>query len=207
MKHDIIVVGAGGHAKVCIELLRAMGEQVAYCVGSADSAPACVGVPVLCGDEHLALLREQGYGRIFIALGSNKLRLKLAAVATGLGYELVNAVSPHAVVSPSARLGAGIAVMAGAVINAEASIGDLAIINTGTSIDHDCVIGAGAHIAPQGALAGNVRVGAASFLGVGCKVIPEMRIGDNVTVGAGAVVVRDIGDGATAVGVPAKRIK
>ena len=207
MKPAIVVIGAGGHAKVCIELLRAMGEQVDFCVGSPGSAPSCVGVTVLYGDEHLARLFADGYRRIFIALGANRRRVTLARIATELGYELVNAVSPHAVVSPSARLGSGIAIMAGAVINAEVAIDDLAIINTGASIDHDCVIGAGAHIAPQSALAGNVHVGAASFLGVGCKVNPDMRIGDDVTIGSGAVVICDIADGATAVGVPARRIK
>jgi len=207
MRQEIVVVGAGGHAKVCIELLRAMGEPVAFCVGTLDSPASCVGVPVLFGDEHLGRLRAEGYHRAFIALGPNRLRMKLARMATALGFELVNAISPRAVVSSSARLGAGIAIMAGAVINAEASIGDLAIINTGASIDHDCVIDAGAHIAPQSALAGKVHVGTATFLGIGCKVIPEVRIGSNATIGAGAVVVNNIDDGATAVGMPAKRIK
>lgn len=203
----IIMVGASGHAKVCIELLRAMGDEVAVCVGADDSPASCLGVPVVYGDDHLARLRAEGYTRAFIAIGANRLRVKLGHLAAGLGYTLVNAVSPYAVVSPSARLGAGIAVMAGAIINAEAEIGDLAIINTGASIDHDCDIGAGAHIAPQCALAGNVQVGAGAFLGVGCKVVPDRRIGVRAIVGAGSVVISDIHDDATAVGVPARQIK
>lgn len=203
----IVMVGAAGHAKVCIELLRAMGEEVAFCVGGGDSAASCLGVQVLYGDEHLARLRAEGYTRAFIAVGANRVRVKLGHLAVGLGYTLVNAVSPHAVVSPSAQVGAGIAVMAGAIINAEAQIGDLAIINTGASIDHDCVVGAGAHVAPQCALAGNVQVGAGAFLGVGCKVVPDRRIGASAMVGAGSVVISDIPDGATAVGVPARQIK
>jgi UDP-perosamine 4-acetyltransferase len=207
MKQEIVVVGAGGHAKVCIELLRAMGKQVAFCVGSSDSPAACLGVPVLLGDEHLVSLKNEGYGQVFIAIGSNGLRLKLGQAAVDLGYTLVNAISPQAVISPSAQLGQGIAVMAGAVINAEASVGDLAIINTGASVDHDCVIGAGVHIAPQCALAGNVNVGRASFLGVGCKVIPDIIIGDRAIIGAGGVVIYNVDDNATSVGVPARRIK
>lgn len=203
----VVVVGAGGHAKVCIELLQAMGHAVAYCVGAEDSPAHCVGVPVLRGDAHLAALAAQGYTRAFIAIGNNRVRVKLADTALALGFELVNAISPRAVVSPSARLGRGVAVMAGALINADSTIGDLAIINTGASIDHDGVIGAGAHVAPQSALAGNVEVGAQAFLGVGCKVIPNIRIGAGATLGAGSVVIADVADGATAVGVPAKQIK
>lgn len=203
MKTGIVVVGDSGHAKVCIELLLAMGHLVDVCVG-VTGAKHCVGLPVLQGDDHLATLRQQGYRHVFIAVGSNRARMRLAALTQNLGYELVNAVSPHAIVSPSAVLGQGIAVMAGAVLNAEARVGDLTIVNTGTTIDHDCHIGQAVHLAPQCALAGNVRIGDRSFLGVGCKVLPEIGIGQDVTLGAGAVVVRDIPDGARAVGVPAR---
>jgi UDP-perosamine 4-acetyltransferase len=206
MSLGIVVVGAGGHAKVCIELLQAMGESVAYCVGGTDSPDRCVGVPVLKGDAHLENLRKSGYSRLFIAIGSNAVRMRLSAVAAEEGYHLVNAISPRAVVSPTARLGVGIAVMAGAIINAESEIDDLAIINTGATVDHDCRIGKAAHIAPQTALAGNVTVGSLSFLGVGSKVIPGIEIGRQVTVGAGGVVISNIQDGATVVGIPARSI-
>lgn len=204
MKPEIIVAGAGGHAKVCIELLRAMGESVAYCVGVSDSPESCLGVPVLRGDENLGHLRSKGYHRAYVAVGSNSLRARLAAHCDGQGYHLVNAISPHATISPSAKLGRGVAVMAGAIINAESVIEDFAIINTGATVDHDCRVGQAAHIAPQCALAGNVTVGKQSFLGVGCKVIPWVNIGDRVAVGAGAVVIRDIESDVTAIGVPAR---
>lgn len=200
----VVVIGAGGHAKVCIEILRSAGETVAYCIGTNDAPPHCLNVDVLLGDHHLAHLREQGYHRVFVAIGSNALRDRLANLALKQGYDLINAVSSHAIISPSAALGRGIAVMPGAVINAESFIHDLAIINTGATIDHDCRIGRATHIAPQSALAGTVTVGTRSFLGIGCRVIPNIHIGDCVTVGAGAVVVQDLPSNVTAVGIPAK---
>jgi UDP-perosamine 4-acetyltransferase len=205
MKDAVIVVGASGHAKVCIELLRAMGREVAFCVG-AGQASECLGVPVLSGDEHLAHLRGQGYADLFVAVGANGARRRLAALAREKGFRLVSAISPHAIISPSARLGAGVAIMAGAVLNAECMVGDLAIINTGATVDHDCRIGVATHVAPQCGLAGNVSVGDETFLGIGCKVIPEIRIGSNVVVGAGGVIVRDIPDGSLAVGVPTRAL-
>lgn len=204
MRSEVIVIGAGGHAKVCIESLRASGEKVAFCVGASDSPEWCVGVPVLKGDENLAHLRSKGYSRVFAAIGSNGLRDHLSALAIELGYHLINAINPWAVISPSATLGVGIAVMAGAVINAEAVIGDLAIINTGATVDHDCRIGKAVHIGPQCALAGTVTVGSHSFLGIGCKVVGGIEIGEKVTIGAGGVVLSGIESGATAVGVPAR---
>lgn len=206
MKSEVIVVGAGGHAKVCIELLLAQGDKVAYCVGNPDSPDKCLGIPVLKSDDHLPALLKEGYERVFIAIGSNPLRNKLAKKATEMGYQLVNAISPVAMVSPSARLGVGIAIMAGAVINAEATISDLCIVNTGATIDHDCVIGLAVHIAPQCALAGNVNVGNLSFVGIGSKIVPEIQIGESVMVGAGSVIISNVGSSTTVVGVPAKAI-
>ena len=192
---DVIVLGSSGHAKVCIELLRAGGHAVAYCIGAPDSGPSCLGVPVLHGDEHLKGLRSRGYERVFVAIGANGLRQRLAAFATDLGFHLVNAITPQAVVSPTARLGSGVAIMAGAVINADCTIGDLAIINTLASVDHDGFIGNAAHVAPHCGLAGNVTVGERSFLGIGSKVIPEVTIGADVTAAAGSLIVTHIAPG------------
>ena len=106
MSKGIVVVGAGGHAKVCIEILRAMGETVDFCIASQSGVTQCLGVDILDGDEHIERLRDRGYGRAFVALGSNGLRVKLARHMQALGYTLVNAVSPQAIISPSvARAG------------------------------------------------------------------------------------------------------
>ena len=204
MNKPLVVVGAGGHAKVVIEILQAAGSTISYCVGSSDATNECLGIPVLKGDVWLETLYGRGYSRVFIGIGSNQLRLKLADLARNIGYELVNAVSPSAIISPSAKIGVGVAVMAGAVINAEAEIGDLAIINTGATIDHNCSIGQAVHIAPQSALAGTVLVNEGAFLGIGCRIIPNICIGEWSVIGAGAVVVRNIPKNVTAVGIPAK---
>ena len=203
----VIVVGAGGHAKVCIEILRASGFYVDFCVGQDDSPETCLGIPVLKGNEHLASLAGRGYSWIFVAIGANRTRERLAAEALELGYELVNAISPHAVVSPSAKLGKGIAVMPGAVIQAEAAVEDLAIINTGSTVDHDCTIRKTAHLGPHCALAGNAVIGPRCLLGTGTTVIPGVVIGDDAVIGAGGVVISDIPAGSTAVGVPARIVK
>lgn len=206
-KNDVIVVGAGGHAKVCIDSLRAMGLHVAYCVGTDPSVRQCLGIDILIGDEQLNALRSTGYSKAFIAIGANKLRQKLATKAIEQGFTLVNAIHPHAIISPSATIGSGVAVMAGAIVNADCIIGDLAIINTGATVDHDCQIACAAHIAPQCALAGGVIVGEHAFLGVGTKVIPTIKIGRNAVVGAGSVVINSIDADTVCVGVPATIIK
>jgi UDP-perosamine 4-acetyltransferase len=203
----VVVLGASGHAKVSIELLRAAGLAVDYCIGASGDAARCLDVPVLHGDEHLTRLRDKGYQKAFIAIGANALRQHLATGVTKLGFRLVNAVSPHAVIAPTARIGAGVAVMAGAVINADSVIGDLAIVNTLASVDHDGVIGEAVHIAPHTGLAGNVTIGARSFLGIGCKVIPQITIGNDVIAAAGSVIVTNIDSNSRIAGVPAKAMR
>jgi UDP-perosamine 4-acetyltransferase len=200
----VVLLGAGGHAKVVIEAFRAVGDTVAHCIGGSADPETLLGVPVIHDENELARLRSEGFQRAFVAIGSNKVRDKLGAKLEALGFELVSIIHPRAWFSPSARMGRGAVVMAGSVVNACAVIGDLAIINTGATVDHDCVIGRCVHVAPQCALAGCVSVGERAMLGVGAKVIPGIRIGADATVGAGSVVVRDVNDAALVMGVPAR---
>jgi UDP-perosamine 4-acetyltransferase len=203
----VVIIGTGGHAKVVIELIRAEAKyQIKGCTGLGESGFVLGDVPILGTDSVLPALLVNGAKKAFVAIGDNYLRLRLLGQLSELGFELINAVSPHAVVSPSATLGRGIAIMAGAIINASTQIGDGAIINTNAGVDHDCRIGSGAHIGPGSALAGNVEIGCESFLGAGTCVIPGVRVGSRAIVGAGSVVVRDLPDNVTALGVPARII-
>jgi len=192
---------------VCIENLRAFGLEVDFCVDYDKKIDHCVGVKVIHGDENLADLRSKGYSRVFVAVGNNVLRTRLSESVITMGYEMVNAIHPSAVISPSATLGYGIAIMAGVIINANVSVGSLSIINTGAVIEHGCKIGRSVHVAPLSALAGNVSVGEMSNLGIGSRAIPGVSIGRHVTLGAGAVVIGDIADGLTCVGMPARPLQ
>lgn len=201
----VVLIGAGGHAKVVLEAIRAAGLYAP--AGFTDIDPACrdlLGLARLGGDEALPRLRADGIAHAIVALGGNALRRRVAEMVRGLGFTLVNAISPAAAVSPSARLGQGIAVMAGAVVNADSDIADLVIVNTRAAVDHDCRIGRAAHLAPGCTLAGGVTVGAEALVGTGAAVIPGVTIGDGAVIGAGAAVVRNIPAGATALGVPAR---
>lgn len=204
MTTGVVIIGGGGHAKVVIESLRASGETVAAIVDADPTPRAVLGVPVIGDDLALADLRGQGLSKLFVAIGDNRLREKLGRKARELGFTLVNAIHTSAVISPTARLGEGVAVMAGVAINADSRIGELAIINTGAIVDHDCDLGAACHLGPAAALAGGVTLGERAFLGVGARAIPGVTIGADAIVGAGGVVVRDLPDAVVAVGVPAR---
>lgn len=201
----VLLVGAGGHAKVVIELFRASDRYTPAGLIAQDSTSiSLLGVPILGCDADLPRLRASGLTHVFVAIGDNQRRLSMGYQLADMGFSIVNAISPAAIVSPSVRLGFGIAIMSGGIVNAEAQIGNFAIVNTGASVDHDCRIGEGAHLAPATALAGNVTAERLAFMGVGSTAVPGVRIGESAIVGAGACVLHDIPAGATAWGVPAR---
>jgi UDP-perosamine 4-acetyltransferase len=208
LRDKLVIIGSGGHAKVVIDILRnADGFSLIGCTDPSNDRMTVMGLPVLGDDSVLERLHKEGVKHAFVALGDNRLRQERADHALSLGFELVNAVSGWSCIAPSVKLGRDIAVMPGAVVNADSVVGDNVIINTGVTVDHDCVLGSGVHLAPGCNLAGNVTVGRNAFLGTGCKVIPKISIGEGSTIGAGSVVIRDIPDNSVAYGVPAKVVR
>lgn len=201
----VILIGAGGHAKVCIEAFREQGlyEPVA-CIDPNTQADYVLGVFVDRNEDGLESYLAKGLKWAFVAIGHNPLRAKLALDLRKSGFQLPNAISQRARVSPSATLGHGILIMPGAVINAESDIGDFCIVNTNAVVEHDCRVGIACHVAPGSVLGGRVRLEDEVFIGTGASVIPNLAIGKGATVGAGAAVVSNIDANVTVVGVPAR---
>jgi len=200
----VYVIGGGGHAKVVISTLRAMGASLK---GVLDDSPRLrgleiAGVPVLGPIE---LLADQTTPSAIIAVGSNAFRRQTALKFPHVRW--VCALHPTAVIDPSVMIGAGSVVFAGAVLQVDVRLGDHVIVNTGATVDHDGTLHDYTHLAPGVHLAGNVTVAEGAFVGVATAVIPGRRIGPWATVGAGAVVVRDLPANVTAVGTPARTIK
>ena len=204
----IVVVGAGGHARSVCDVLLQMGvHEIVGLVDPADKG-GFFDIPLL-GDDNLleSIFRQKKAQGAFVAMGSNNARKRLIHQLSEFGYEIVQAISPHAIVSSYASIGRGTVVMAGAIINACAKIGEGCIINTNASIDHDDAIGDYCHIAPGATICGFVSVGSGSFIGAGATIIDRISVGEDVMLGAGSVAIHDIPSNRTAVGVPAKIIK
>lgn len=204
----ILVVGAGGHARVIVDILRQNDEYEVAGLIDSDASKSFWGIPVLGGDNDLTKICQMGEIKYaFVALGDGRLREKVTKKVLSAGFKLVNVVSQNAIVSKHVQLKKGIAIMPGAVINADVKIENGCIINTNSSVDHEGYIGEYTHIAPGCAISGKVRIGKHCLLGTGSRVIDQVYIGDDTIVGAGAVVVRNLQGSCTAVGVPAKIIK
>lgn len=204
MRKKVIIIGAGGHAKVIIEILKADVEyELIGCTDVKGKGDPVLGLQILGDDSILPDLYRKGITFAFVAIGDNQLRQKIARNAKEIGFELINAISFSSYIAGSSILGEGIAIMPGASLTAEVVIHDYAIINTGSSIDHESIIGESAHIAPGCNLSGKVVVGEGTFLGTGTSVIDGISIGSWSIVGAGSVVVKDFPDRCIGFGVPA----
>jgi sugar O-acyltransferase (sialic acid O-acetyltransferase NeuD family) len=196
----VLVIGAGGHAKVVIATLQAAGRVVraAFDDDAARHGGCVLGVPI-AGPVDAA----QNYRGLeaLVAIGDNRTR---RAMVERLSLRWATAIHPQAVVHASARLGPGTVVFAGAVIQPDACIGAHVIVNTAATVDHDCSVGDFSHLAPGAHLGGNVSVGRGVFLGIGAVVLPNLALGDAAVAGGGAVVVGDVAASVVVAGVPAR---
>lgn len=211
-KNKLVGVGAGGHAKVMIEIIRQIGgyDLIGLLEKNKKLWGATVsGVPVLGGDDLLRKIYKEGIHQVFIGVGSvgdATLRKKLYLTVHEAGFKIINVIHPKAIVSPSVKLGKGFIMMAGAIANADTQFGNNVIVNTGAIVEHGCVIGDHVHIASGARLASTVHVGEGSHIGLGASIKQSVRIGKNVVVGAGAVVIEDVPSCVVVAGVPARVI-
>ncbi|NEW08522.1 acetyltransferase [Paenibacillus sp. SYP-B3998] len=202
------IVGAGGHAKVVTDLLRRTNRNMRFVYLSADAS--CTGyedMPCYLDSEPSYRSLRSSVEGWHVAIGNTLIRKRKTEWMLANGLLLINAIHDRSVCAEQSEIGIGSSVMAGAVVNPFAVIGQGCIINTASSVDHDCVIESFVNIGPGCRLSGSVRVAQLSDLGAGTVVIPGVSIGEHCVIGAGAVVISDIPDYSLAVGVPARVIK
>ncbi len=210
MNRPVIVIGAGGHSHVLLDVLLVSGAQLLGLVdANTDLAGEAIrGVPIL-GDDGIIYGYDPDNIVLVNGIGSSRstdLRRSLYDRFVSEGYRFVNTIHPSAVISSTVGLKAGVQIMAGAILQPNALIEENVLVNTGVIIDHDCRIGAHVHLAPGVTLSGSVSVGARSHIGTGAVVVQGVQIGSGVLVAAGAVVVHDVRDGQHVMGVPAREV-
>lgn len=191
----LILLGAGGHAKVLLSLINALNLPVAGVFApELQGQPLWRGVPVLGNGEDLSRFNPQQY-QLVNGIGKkvgDTNRQRIFKHYHQQGYLFATLIHPQAWVDESAYLDEGVQVMAGAIIQADARIGCNVIINTHASVDHDCVVEDHVHIAPGAVLCGNVHIGHDAFIASGAHIIPGVRIAAESIIGAGASVVRSV---------------
>ena len=211
--YAIIVIGAGGHARVVADALLCAGAKV---IGFTDADPAAwgrthFGLPVLGGDDVLsdydaaAVRLANGLGMVD-ARGS-ALRRRVQDNLMLRGWSFISVLHPSAVVSPRAQLATDVQVLAGAVVQPGASIAAGAVVNSRAVIEHDVLIGGWAHVAPGAVVCGDVRIGEHAHVGAGATIRQGVHVGDRCLIGIGSAVVSDQAASTIVAGVPARPLK
>lgn len=208
-----VLIGAGGHALSVLEAVRSVSELDIVGIVDADKHPpgyTVGGVPVVGQDSDLPDLLAAGVSYFLLGIGSigpATNRRKVAERVRAMGFEPLTVVHKSAVVSSSAKLGAGCQILAGAVVGPQVNLAEGVIVNTGAIVEHDSVLGSYSHVASGAVLAGSVRVGSCVHIGAGSVVRQSITIADQVVVGIGSAVVKDVPYGAVIAGVPAEALR
>lgn len=202
----LVIIGASGHRRVAADVARRRGYREIVFLDDNRELRNCGKYPVIgTAADFRRLVDEMRIpSEFFVAVGNAGIREALQKKLEYAGGTPVTLVHPDAVIGDEVRIGAGSVMMAGAVINPGTVIGGGCIINTSSSVDHDCMLGDYVHIAVGAHVAGSVRIGDRVWIGAGATVSNGVCICSGCTIGAGAVVIKDIGEQGTYVGVPAR---
>lgn len=200
---DVIIIGAGGHAKVIADIVLCQGHHVLGFLDDRPEATGAYGIPVL---GKVADYIHYPHARFLIGIGSAAVRQKLAKKLEGVTWH--TAIHPTAVISRlGVSIGEGTVVMANAVISPGTRIGTHCIINSAAVVEHDNDIRDYVHISVGAKTAGTVTIGDSTWVGIGATVSNGLTVCGDCMIGAGAVIVKDIDAPGTYVGIPARRIK
>ena len=205
MKDKLIIIGASGHGKVVADIAIKMNKWQSIVFLDDDQAiKISIGLEVIGKTADAFTYKDEA--DFFVAIGNNAVREKVQEKLIEDGLNVVSLIHPSAVIGTDVEIGIGSVVMAGVVANSSTRIGKGCIINTSSSLDHDNVIEDYVHISPGVRTAGSVEIGKRTWVGIGSVISNNVNICSGCKVGAGAVVVKDITEPGTYVGVPVRRV-
>jgi len=190
--HEIILIGAGGHARSCIDVIELSNQfKIVGLVEKVDkTGQKNLGYPIIGIDDDLPELRQK-YRYALVTVGQIKspdVRMRLFSRLQELNFHMPPIISPRAYISKHAQIGDGTIVMHDAIVNANARIGKNCIVNSKALIEHDAKVGDHCHIATAAILNGDVSVGNKSFIGSGVVSRQSISIGSNCVIGAGVLI-------------------
>lgn len=204
MSKSVVIIGASGHGKVIADIIVNSDDKVLGFLDDADDVQGkkIIGFPVLGKIADYDNYRDCEF---VIAIGNPYIREK---ISNELPVKWYTAIHPTAVISSlDVEIGEGTVIMANAVVNPSARIGKHCIINTGAIVEHDNILEDYVHLSPNVTLAGIVKVGKSTHIGAGSCTKQVINIASDCVIGAGSVIVKDITESGTYVGVPARKIK
>jgi sugar O-acyltransferase (sialic acid O-acetyltransferase NeuD family) len=205
--YPVVLLGAGGHASVLIDILRENKQTIAGVITPVSPTSIIFSdIKQYNSDDDLGIFSVNRYA-VVVAIGAqpdDRKRINIINMLLEKGYSFKSVLSQRAIISQNASLGLGVQILPGAIINAGASIGQHVVVNSRAVIEHDCIVDDFCHIAPGAVLCGGVCIAKHVFIGAGAVVLPGVNIGSNSIIGANALVDKDIPDNTTLYGCRGK---
>lgn len=201
-----MILGAGGHAKVCAEVAEEMStwDSIEFLddskVGNTLLSHLVVGTI-----DQMKHYKTSHF--FFVGIGDNTIRNKFYNDLLNDQFNMASLVSPSSLISRNAKINNGCLIMPGVIVNSGATIGENVIVNTGVIVEHDCNIMSHSHLSPGVILSGGVSVGNNVWIGSGAVVNHSIRICDEVTIGSNSTVIRDVDKKGTYAGSPLRKIR
>lgn len=200
-KKQLLILGAGGHGRVISDIAAAVGCY--YSIKYLDDREV-PGLPVVGRiADYVKYLDEADF---VVAIGSNSVRERIQNEMTAAGASIATLIHPSVIIGSNVSVGEGTVVMPGAVLVSNACVGKGCIVNTCSTVDHDNVMEDFSHISAGVHLGGTAHIGRRTFVGIGATVSSNVTVCADCLIGAGAVVIHDVTEPGTYVGVPARKI-
>lgn len=197
-KDRLILVGAGGHSRSCIDVIEAQGVyKIAGLIGFSEQVGTSqLGYEIIGTDSSLVeLANKNAYALVTVGqILSSEDRVRLYQLCCKSGFRMPVVNSPFALVSKHAEIGHGTIILHGAIVNAGARIGENCIINTSALVEHDATINDHCHISTGAIINGDSNIGKGTFIGSHATVLQGVSIGEDCVVGAGLCVRKDLND-------------
>jgi len=196
----VVVYGGGGLSKMIIESVRVLGtyQIVGVIDDNMEKGTDVIGSPVLGGAEVLAELYQNGV-RMAVnsvgGIGNYNVRLDVFKELAKEGFICPSIVHPTAHIDPSARLAAGVLVLAQSYVSGNAAIGMGTLINNNVVVSHDCVLGVCTNLSPGAKIAGDVIIEDFTQIGMNATVNIGVKVGKECLIGNGATVKKDVPSG------------
>ena len=211
-KETVLIIGSSGHAKVVIDIFEKEGKyEIAGLIDDfRNKGEETLGYKIIGNESDLPDLHLKNPNwKLFIAIGDNWVRHNVVnrIIDKIPDIEFASAIHPSAQIGKDVKIGKGVAIMAGAIVNSNSTIGDFTIINTKASLDHDGEMQPFSSLAPNATCGGNVSVGAFSAISISATIKHGISIGSHTIIGAASVLLKSCGDHLILYGCPAKEIR
>lgn len=204
MKQDCIIIGAGTYGQVYAEYLKD-----SYTVlGFYDDNPEIIGqeingVKVVDKVEEAFNLKKEI--AVFVPIGNNAVRVELLKEFEDKGFYIPSFIHPQAIVHSSVLLGKAVYILPGTNIMPLTSIGDYCMMSVNTVVSHHTILEQGVFLSFGVNIGASMVLEKYTYVGIGATIMTGVKsVGEKSLIGAGAVIIRDVPDGATVVGNPGR---